>query len=67
MTGKVYLVGGGPGDPELITVKGLELLRRADVVLYDRLVPVQLLNETPAEAELIPVGKMPGQHSLTQS
>jgi uroporphyrin-III C-methyltransferase len=67
MTGKVYLVGGGPGDPELITVKGLELLRRADVVLYDRLVPVQLLNETPADAELIPVGKTPGQHSLTQS
>ncbi len=66
MTGKVYLVGGGPGDPDLITVKGLDLLHRADVVLYDRLVAPQLLNETPATAELIPVGKTPGQHSLTQ-
>ncbi len=66
MTGKVYLVGGGPGDPDLITVKGLALLRRADVVLYDRLVAPQLLNEAPATAELIPVGKTPGQHSLTQ-
>lgn len=66
MTGKVYLVGGGPGDPDLITVKGLQLLRRADVVLYDRLVPPQLLDEVPVTAERIPVGKTPGQHSLTQ-
>ena len=66
MTGKVYLVGGGPGDPELITVKGLALLRRADVVLYDRLVAPELLDEVPATAERIPVGKTPGQHSLTQ-
>jgi uroporphyrin-III C-methyltransferase len=66
MTGKVYLVGGGPGDPDLITVKGLQLLRRADVVLYDRLVAPQLLDEAPVTAELIPVGKTAGQHSLTQ-
>lgn len=66
MTGKVYLVGGGPGDPELITVKGLELLRRADVVLYDDLIPHQLLNETPESAELIAVGKRSGKHSLSQ-
>lgn len=66
MTGKVYLVGGGPGDPGLITVKGLALLRRADVVLYDRLVAPELLDEVPTTAERIPVGKTPGQHSLTQ-
>jgi uroporphyrin-III C-methyltransferase len=66
MTGKVYLVGGGPGDPDLITVKGLELLRRADVVLYDSLVPPQLLNETREQAELIPVGKRAGEHSMSQ-
>jgi uroporphyrin-III C-methyltransferase len=67
MTGKVYLVGGGPGDPDLITVKGLRLLRRADVVLYDRLVSPQLLNETRETAELIAVGKVPGQHAVTQA
>lgn len=67
MTGKVYLVGGGPGDPDLITVKGLELLRQADVVLYDRLVAPKLLNEARETAELIPVGKAPGQHAFTQA
>jgi uroporphyrin-III C-methyltransferase len=67
MTGKVYLVGGGPGDPGLITVKGLEILRRADVVLYDRLVAPQLLEAAPKTAELILVGKAPGQHELIQA
>jgi uroporphyrin-III C-methyltransferase len=57
--GKVYLVGGGPGDPGLITVKGLGCLRAADVVLYDRLIAPALLAETPAWAELIDVGKAP--------
>ena len=57
--GKVYLVGGGPGDPGLITVKGLRCLRIADVVLYDRLIAPALLAETPAWAELIDVGKAP--------
>lgn len=66
MVGKVYLVGSGPGDPGLITVKGLEILRRADVVLYDHLVPSQLLEETPKTAERIPVGKSAGSHSFTQ-
>ena len=46
----VYLVGAGPGDPELITVRGLELLRRCDVLVYDRLVAPQLVDEAPAEA-----------------
>ncbi len=67
MTGKVYLVGGGPGDPGLITVKGLALLRRADVVLYDRLSALQLLDEAPKTAELIMVGKTPGKHALIQA
>jgi uroporphyrin-III C-methyltransferase len=64
--GKVFLVGGGPGDPELITVKGLNALRQADVVLYDRLVAPELLNETPAYAERIDVGKEPTRQRLSQ-
>lgn len=66
MTGKVYLVGAGPGDPELITVKGLKLLRLADVVLYDRLIPQELLSEVRSDAELIDVGKLPQKHRLPQ-
>jgi uroporphyrin-III C-methyltransferase len=65
--GKVYLIGAGPGDPELITVKGLRCLGRADVVLYDRLVSEELLAEAPVGAELIFVGKGPQQHSMTQA
>ena len=64
--GIVYIVGGGPGDPGLITVKGLECLRRADVVLYDRLVAQELLTEAPAYAEVIDVGKEPGRHRRSQ-
>lgn len=64
--GIVYIVGGGPGDPGLITVKGLECLRRADVVLYDRLIAQELLNEVPAHAELIDVGKEPKRHRRSQ-
>ncbi len=66
MTGKVYLVGAGPGDPGLITVKGLKLLQQADVVLYDRLIPVELLDETRTDAECIDVGKLPTKHRLSQ-
>ena len=55
--GKVYLVGAGPGDPGLITIKGLDCLRGADVVIYDRLVNENLLNETSPGAERIYVGK----------
>jgi len=65
--GKVYLVGAGPGDPDLITRKGLRLLWRADVVLYDRLIPHELLEETRRDAELIDVGKQPQRHRLPQS
>lgn len=64
--GRVYLVGAGPGDPELITVRGLEILRRADVVVYDRLVAPALLDEAPPWAERICVGKYPGGHSCPQ-
>ncbi len=62
----VYIVGAGPGDPDLITVKGLACLRRADVVLYDRLAPQELLAEARPGAELIDVGKRPGQHRRSQ-
>jgi len=64
--GIVYIVGGGPGDPGLITVKGLECLRRADVVLHDRLVAQELLTEVPSHAELIDVGKEPKRHRRSQ-
>ena len=64
--GIVYIVGGGPGDPGLITVKGLNSLRRADVVLYDRLSSPELLNEAPSHAELIDVGKEPKRHRRSQ-
>ncbi len=65
-TGTVYLVGAGPGDPDLITVKGLELLRRAGVVVYDRLIPRELLLQCHRGAELIHVGKKPGRPSIAQ-
>lgn len=64
--GTVYLVGAGPGDPELITVKGLNLLRQADVILYDRLVASELLDSANNTAELIDVGKAPGKHRYAQ-
>lgn len=64
--GIVYIVGAGPGDPGLITVKGLECLRRADVVLYDRLVAQELLTEVSARAEMIDVGKEPKRHRRSQ-
>lgn len=67
MMGKVHLVGAGPGDPDLITVKGLQCLQRADVLLYDRLAPPELLDEAPARAERIYVGKAPGRHRCSQA
>ncbi len=66
MSGLVVLVGAGPGDPELITQKGLRWLRRADVVVYDRLVARELLDEAPPGAERIDAGKAPGRHTLGQ-
>lgn len=62
----VYLVGAGPGDPGLLTVRGLELLRRADVVVYDRLSQRSLLDLAPPAAERIDVGKSPGHARLPQ-
>ena len=64
--GTVYLVGAGPGDPDLITRKGLRLLRRADVVIFDRLIPRALLEETRPDAELIDAGKQPRRQRLAQ-
>ncbi len=63
----VTLVGGGPGDPDLITVAGRKALARADVVIADRLAPQQLLGELPAEVELIDVAKLPRGRSAQQS
>jgi sirohydrochlorin ferrochelatase len=64
--GTVHLVGGGPGDPGLITARGLELLRRADVVVHDRLIGPELLHEAGAGAELVDVGKGTGLSPLSQ-
>lgn len=66
MSGIVYLVGAGPGDPDLITVKGLNVLRRADVVIYDRLAPRELLAQARPDAELIDGGKQPHKHRMSQ-
>jgi uroporphyrin-III C-methyltransferase len=62
----VFLVGAGPGDPELITLKGLRSLRKADVVVYDRLICPDLLDEAPLQAERVFVGKASGHHSMKQ-
>jgi len=64
--GKVYLVGAGPGDPGLMTIKGLDCLRQADVVIYDRLVDESILREARPEAEKIYVGKASSHHTLEQ-
>ncbi len=62
----ITLVGAGPGDPDLITRKGLRALQRADVVLYDALVAPELLDEAPAHARKYFVGKRAGRHSMKQ-
>ncbi len=64
--GTVYLVGAGPGDPELITVKGMKLLQKADVVVYDFLVDKKLLTFARKDAEMICVGKSSSFHTLKQ-
>ncbi|MED1442758.1 uroporphyrinogen-III C-methyltransferase [Aeribacillus composti] len=64
--GKVYIVGAGPGDPELLTVKGLKCIQLADVILYDRLVNPVLLSEAKTGAKLVFCGKNPGCHSIHQ-
>lgn len=65
--GKVYLVGAGPGDPKLLTVKAVEVIKQADVVIYDRLgVSDEVLNMAPEKAEKIFVGKRTGLHEVPQ-
>ncbi|MDQ0199439.1 uroporphyrinogen-III C-methyltransferase [Neobacillus ginsengisoli] len=64
--GKVYIVGAGPGDPELITVKAMKCLARADVILYDRLVNPVLLEYGRSKTEVIYCGKTPGDHCVSQ-
>ncbi|QPC84104.1 uroporphyrinogen-III C-methyltransferase [Phototrophicus methaneseepsis] len=66
MKGNVFLVGAGPGDPDLITRKGLRLIQEADVIIYDRLIPQELLSEARPGAELINAGKAPTKHRLSQ-
>ncbi len=67
MTGKVYLVGAGPGDPGLLTVKAAELIREADVIVYDALANHDILKTCKEGAELIDAGKRGGDHHMTQS
>jgi len=64
--GKVYLVGAGPGDPELISVKGVECLKKADVIVYDRLLDERLLDAAASAVERLYVGKTIGEHSKSQ-
>ncbi|WDL98742.1 uroporphyrinogen-III C-methyltransferase [Alicyclobacillus sp. ALC3] len=66
MTGRVYLVGAGPGDAGLLTTRGRRLLSAADAVVYDRLISPRLLDFVPRQAEQVYVGKSPGRHALTQ-
>ena len=67
MTGKVYLVGAGPGDPGLITVKGLECIKQTDVIIYDFLASPFLLKHASENAEIIYVGKKGADHTLSQN
>ncbi|WP_325176721.1 uroporphyrinogen-III C-methyltransferase [Paenibacillus alkalitolerans] len=64
--GRVFLVGAGPGDPKLITLRGLEAIRKADVVVYDRLASPKLLRHMRPDAEKVFVGKLPDKHMMKQ-
>ncbi len=66
LQGKVYLIGAGPGDAELITLKGYQLICQADVILYDHLIPSELLGMAKSTAQLISVGKFAGRHTMPQ-
>src|ERR1017187_9629708 len=63
MPAKVYLIGAGPGDPELITCKGRRILQQADSILYDHLAPAELLELAPPHAERLYVGKKKSLHA----
>lgn len=65
--GTVYLVGAGPGDPELITVRGMRLIQNADTIIHDRLIPHEVLEWSRPEASIIDVGKSPYRSSCSQS
>ena len=65
--GKVYLIGAGPGDPGLLTLRGKEILEKADVVVYDRLVSPAILGFCNPAAKMVDVGKMPTHHKVKQS
>ena len=67
MSGKVYLIGAGPGDPGLLTLRGKEILEKADVVVYDRLVSLAILGMCNPKAKMVDVGKMPQHHKVKQS
>ena len=64
--GEVFLVGAGPGDPELLTLKAWRILQDADIVLYDRLVSQPIMDMIPERAELVHVGKQRSDHSVPQ-
>ena len=66
LKGKVYLVGAGPGDIGLITLKGYNLICQADIILHDHLIPIELLQLAKAEAEIISVGKFACRHTMSQ-
>lgn len=65
--GHAYLIGAGPGDPGLLTIRGKEILERADVVVYDRLVSPAILGMCNSKAKMVDVGKMPTHHKVKQS
>lgn len=65
--GTVYLVGAGPGDPELITVRGMRLIQNADTIIHDRLIPFEVLDWCRPDTSIIDVGKSPSHHAYSQS
>ncbi|MCL3882705.1 uroporphyrinogen-III C-methyltransferase [Marivita sp. GX14005] len=66
VTGKVFLIGSGPGDPDLMTMRAIRMLQEADVIVYDRLVSEEILALVPEGADMVPVGKAPKHHTVPQ-